>query len=281
MEKIVGGTYIGERSLYDLHDTILENVTFGDGESPLKECSNLVLEGCTFSYKYPLWYGAHFKLNNCKFELMSRSGIWYTDDIEIKNSLIICPKLFRKASNILLENVHFLDAQETLWGSKNIKLKNVEVDKGDYMFFECENIEIKNMKTNGNYAFDSSKNIKVEDSVINSKDSFWNTENVVVKHSTIIGEYIGWNSKNLTFIDCDIESDQGFCYIEGLTLINCRFKNTPLCFERCSKVDAEINSHVESIKNPYDGKIVVDSVGEIILDENIVDKTKIEIVVKH
>lgn len=281
MKRIVGGYYTGERALYDLHDAYLENVSFGDGESPLKECSNLELEGCTFSYKYPLWYGAHFKLNNCKFELMSRSGIWYTDDIEIKNSEIICPKLFRRAANIVLENVRFEDAQETFWNSKYIKLKNVIVEKGDYMFLNCENIEIDNLKTNGNYAFDGSKNIKVTDSVINSKDSFWNTENVVVENTIINGEYIGWNSKNLTFINCDIESDQGFCYVDGLTLINCRFKNTPLCFERCSKINAEINSFVDSIKNPYDGRIVVDSVGEIILDEKVVDKTKTEIIIKH
>lgn len=281
MKKIVGGCYTGERALYDLHDAYLENVHFNDGESPLKECSNLKLEGCTFSYKYPLWYGKHFRLNNCKFEVLSRSGIWYTDDIEIKNAEIICPKLFRRATKISLENVNFEDAQETFWHCKNINLKNVDVKQGDYMFFGCENIEIENFKTNGNYAFDGAKHIRVKNSFINSRDSFWNTEDVVVENSTIIGEYLGWNSKNLTFINCYIESNQGLCYIDGLTLINCRFKKTDLCFERCSKINAEIHSFVDSIKNPYDGRIVVDSVGEVILDESVVDKSKTEIIIKR
>ena len=58
----------------------------------------------------------------------------------------------------------------------------------------------------------------------------------------IVGEYIGWNSKNFTLINCVVESHQGFCYINGLKLINCQLINTDLCFEYCSNI-----SRVESV----------------------------------
>ena len=37
------GLYTGERALYDIHDAEIIDSTFDDGESPLKECSDLVI----------------------------------------------------------------------------------------------------------------------------------------------------------------------------------------------------------------------------------------------
>lgn len=45
---------------------------------------------------------------------MSRSGIWYTKNISIKNSALQAPKLFRRTSHIILDNVHFANAEETM-----------------------------------------------------------------------------------------------------------------------------------------------------------------------
>ena len=70
-----------------------------------------------------------------------------------------------------------------------------------------------------------------------SKDAFWNCENVTVYDSIIIGEYLGWNSKNLCFVNCTIESNQGFCYIDGLKLENCTLLNTNLAFEYRPKIN--------------------------------------------
>ena len=45
-----------------------------------------------------------------------------------------------------------------------------------------------------------------------------------------------------------------------------------LAFEY-SDVDASIIGHVDSIKNPKSGKIVLDSVGEIIKEDSIMEDT--------
>ena len=76
----------------------------------------------------------------------------------------------------------------------------------------------------------------------------------------------------MTFIDCTIESNQGMCYMDNVVMRNCRLVNTDLCFEYCT-VDAEITSHVDSVKNPISGRIVAESIGEIIHESDRVDVT--------
>lgn len=96
MQEIKDDYYDGERPLYGIHDTKLINTTFGKGESPLKETANLALDGVLFTWKYPLWYSDQITVTDTIFEEMSRSGIWYTNDIEITNSTIQAPKEFRR-----------------------------------------------------------------------------------------------------------------------------------------------------------------------------------------
>jgi hypothetical protein len=142
----------------------------------------------------------------------------------------------------------------------------------------CENIVAHNLTIDGNYAFDGVKNVEIYDSVLNSKDAFWNCENVVVYNSVIDGEYLGWNSKNVRLVNCKIRSNQGMCYMDELVLENCVLDKTDLAFEY-STVDATINGSVDSIKNPNGGVIKVDSVKELILEEEYIDPSKIKVVV--
>lgn len=100
---------------------------------------------------------------------------------------------------------------------------------------------------------------------------------MTVYDSTINGEYLGWNTKNLTLINCTIESDQGLCYVDHLVMKNCRLLETDLAFEYCSDIDAEITSSIVSVKNPINGKISAESIGEIIFDDDDIDASKTEI----
>lgn len=271
-------TYTGERALFALRGAGINHCVFEDGESPLKESRNLKINKSEFRWKYPLWYCQDVVVENTKLLYTARSGVWYTKNLVMRNCLIEAPKTFRYAENVVLEACEIPNAQETFWNSKDVKLSNVNI-KGDYLGFHSESFEIDNLNLDGNYCFDSAKNIVIRNSVLKSKDSFWNSENVTVINCTIIGEYLAWNSKNLTFINCTIESHQGLCYIDGLKLINCKLVNTDLCFEYCSNIDADIVSSIDSVKNPYSGKIKADSINELIMEEQFVDPTKTEIIV--
>ncbi|MFC6323746.1 DUF3737 family protein [Companilactobacillus baiquanensis] len=278
MKKLTKEDYFeGERPLFKDHDDEIDDTTFGKGESPLKETHDLNLSDVVFKWKYPLWYSKNIKVDDSIFETMSRSGIWYTDNIEITNSALQAPKLFRRASQIKLENVHFSDAEETMWSCKDINLKNVQIN-GNYFGMNSENIYAENINVVGNYVFDGAKNIEVHNSTFVSKDAFWNCENVTIYDSKISGEYLAWNTKNLTLVNCTIESEQGLCYLDNLKMVNCKVLRTDLAFEYCSNIDAEITTNVMSIKNPISGTIKVESVDDIIFDDPEIDSNKTKIV---
>lgn len=268
----------GERAMYNTHNCEIIDTTFADGESPLKESSDLKLVGCIFKWKYPLWYCKNVNVENTTWLETARSGIWYTENITVKNSFIEAPKQFRRSKDIYIENTMIPNAEEFLWNCENITLKNVQA-RGNYFAMNSKNIKVSDFTLSGNYAFDGASNIEIHNAKLNSKDSFWNCENVVVYDSIIIGEYLGWNSKNLTFINCTIDSNQGMCYMDGIKMVNCKLLNTDLAFELCSNIDADIKSNVISIKNPISGSIKALGVGDIILDKEMIDPSKTKIVV--
>lgn len=276
MKNINGGEFTGERALFNSSDLRIENAHFHSGESPLKESKNIELDLCEFSWKYPLWYCKGVKVDSTTFHQTARSGIWYTRGIGMTDCILDAPKLFRRSSDIVLNRVVFNNALETMWFCDQVDLSDVRII-GDYFCFASSNVVADGLDVDGNYIFDGGKNITVRNSRLNSKDAFWNCENVLVENCTVIGEYLGWNSKNVTFVNCTIESNQGLCYMDNVTLRNCTLNNTDLCFEYCS-VDAEVCSHIDSVKNPISGRIVADSIGEIIHEADKVDVSRTEII---
>ena len=269
-----------ERPLFAERELAVFDCVFeGPGESPLKESRQIELERCTFGWKYPLWYSKDVTVKNTTFLEGARSGVWYTDGISFIDCTLESPKTFRRSSNISLTRVSLPRAEETMWSCRDITLSEVNI-VGDYFAMNCERVVADKIEINGNYAFDGAKDIEVKNSRLISKDAFWNCENVTVYDSVIVGEYLGWNSRNVKFVRCTIESNQGMCYMDGVELVDCTLVRTDLAFEY-SRVNAEINSSVDSVKNP-EGRIVADSIGEIIIDSNrrgdaeIIERCKIK-----
>ncbi|MCR5454784.1 MAG: DUF3737 family protein [Bacteroidales bacterium] len=269
MQIIENKEFEGERPLYRTSDLSLRNVTIHAGESALKETRNIVADHCVFEGKYPFWITDGFKVTNCKFEPGARAALWYSNDLEMSDTVIDAPKMFRDCNRLNLNNVKITDAQETFWHCNDITLHNVSADNAPYLFMHCENVKLYNCTQNGGYGFQYCKNVEVHNSKIYSKDSFWNSENVTVYDSEIIGEYLAWHSKNVRLVNCLIGETQPLCYCDNLVLENCRFRDdADLAFEY-SEVNASIIGNIKSVKNPRTGSIHADSIGEIIIDENI------------
>ncbi|NTV40310.1 MAG: DUF3737 family protein [Demequinaceae bacterium] len=271
MRIIDNQTLTGERALFHGSDLLVTGSTFTDGESPLKESRDVVIERSEFGWKYPLWYSERVSLTDSVLHESARSGIWYTHDIAVTGCTIHAPKTFRRSSRITLRDVQMPCAAETLWDCEGVMLTDVSVT-GDYFGMNSARITAKRLRIDGNYAFDGARDVEISDSVLNSKDAFWNAENVVVRNSTIVGEYLAWNATNVTFVDCTIESLQGLCYVKDLTLVNCRLLDTTLAFEY-STVDADVSTDIGSVINPAGGRIRAASIGELILDPLRVDPT--------
>ena len=177
--------------------------------------------------------------------------------------------MFREMHNLSLENVTINDADETFWACHGIRMKNVRLKDGTYPFMFSTDIVVDGLNTDSKYVFQYVKNVEVHNAHIATKDAFWETENVTVYDSYIDSEYLGWHSKNIKFVRCQIAGTQPFCYIDGLTLEDCTMNaDSDLAFEY-SSVDAHVNGHIVSVKNPRTGLIEADTIGEIIIDQNI------------
>ena len=276
MKEIANQSFEGERSLFHLQNAVVDHCEFLEGESPLKESSNLRVEECTFTWKYPFWYGRDIEVSDCHLLEMARAGMWYDRNISFSNCVLECPKGFRKCIGVSLEKCQFTNGDETLWWNENVIIKNTQI-KGNYLLMGSKQIKIDGLELHGNYPFDGCEDIEISNSTLYAKDAFWNCKNVVVKNSFIEGEYFGWNSENVTLIDCEIRSHQGFCYMKNVKLIRCKIIDTDLSFEYCDNIDAEVLTKIDSIKNPRSGKIVCAGYGELIQDDPAIDRSKIEI----
>lgn len=269
METIINKEFGGERPLFAAHDLRLEECIIHAGESALKEANNIEVIRCKFEGKYPFWHASHFRIEECLFTEGARAALWYSEDCKMLSSIIEAPKMFRELKGIYLKDVHFPNAQETLWHCNDIDISSVTTDKADYIFMHCNNIRIDKYKQAGNYSFQYCNNVEISNAIIHSKDAFWNSNNVTVRDSILNGEYLGWYSNNLHLINCKISGTQPLCYCNNLVLENCIFESDcDLAFEG-SHVNATILSNVTSVKNPTSGSIKANKIGEIILDENI------------
>ncbi len=268
----------GERALFGARNLTITDTVFTDGESPLKQSQDIELDGCSFCWKYPLWYSTYVKAHGCTWFEMARSGVWYTEDILVEDSVIQAPKNFRRCTGVTLRDVTLTNAAETLWTCRDVKLERVSV-KGDYFGMNCEDVEVDGLVLDGNYCFDGARRVHIKNSRLLSKDAFWNTEDVLIEDSFIAGEYLGWNSKNLRLVNCTVESLQGMCYAENIVMENCKLINTTLAFEY-SSVAASLTGRVESVFNPESGSIVADEIGDLIYDERRVDPAKTAIVTR-
>lgn len=171
---------------------------------------------------------------------------------------------------LYLENVKIHRGESALKETSDITAVSC-VFEGKYPFWCCENFIVRNCLFTGGAraALWYSKNVEIHDSILNTKDAFWETENVTVYDSEINGEYLGWYAKNLRLVRCRISGTQPLCYAENLIMEDCTMApDADLAFEY-SSVNADVKGHITSVKNPRTGHIKADSIGEIIIDENI------------
>lgn len=256
-----------ERALYNISSSSIINCKFEgkeDGESPLKECKDIKVIDSYFNLRYPFWHCFNAKITNTTFKENSRAPFWYCNNITFENVNSNCIKSIRESKNIIINNSEFI-SEEFCWKSNKIRIQNSSFN-GHYFMFNSNDLVMINSTLKGKYSFQYMKNIRIEDSDLDTKDAFWHSKDVVVINSVLKGEYIGWYSKNLTLINCKIIGTQPFCYCDNLKLINCEMIDADFAFEN-SKVNATLIGKLISIKNPIKGKILVDHVDEIIMDE--------------
>jgi hypothetical protein len=264
MQIIERKNFPSERALYAAENVTLKNCSFDgeeDGESALKECKNITLNGCYMNLRYPLWHDSGVVAEKVTMTDKCRAALWYSEHVAIKNSEMLGIKALRECRDVTVENTR-ISSPEFGWKSRGVTLSSCDIES-EYLFFLASDLTLNKVNFRGKYSFQYVENAVISDSVLDTKDAFWHCKNVTVKNCTVKGEYLAWYSENLTFINCKISGTQPLCYCSGLRLIDCEMEKTDLAFEY-SDVQARINGGILSVKNPRSGRIECDGIGELI-----------------
>lgn len=256
-----------ERALYGERGLTVRNCRFdgpADGESAFKECDEIAVQGCFFNLRYPFWHDRGLKLIDSEMTELCRAALWYTEDLEIRNSKLHGIKAVRECSNVTISDCDVV-SQEFGWSSRNLTMRN-STAVSEYFMNRSEHLHFENVRLKGKYSFQYLDGGLFENCNFDTKDAFWHSKYVTVRNSVIKGEYLAWYAESLTLDHCKIIGTQPFCYCKNLKLIDCEMIDTDLSFEK-STVHATVLTKVDSIKNPRSGRITVPEVGKIIMDD--------------
>lgn len=270
-QTIENQTFDEERALYFSRHCDIIGCTFAgpaDGESVLKESRDIRLKKCDFSLRYPLWHVKGFRMEESTMDELTRAAIWYADDGEITHCKMEGIKAVRECNRIALSHCDIL-SPEFGWKSSDISMRDCNITS-EYIFMDSSNVTLEGVSMKGKYSFQYMENLTITNCVLDTKDAFWHSKNITVRDSVVKGEYLAWFSEGLTLINCQIIGTQPLCYCKDLTLVNCTMEDTDLAFEY-SDVTADIKGHVISVKNPKSGVITLDSVGEVIHEDPVME----------
>ncbi|MCD7714256.1 MAG: DUF3737 family protein [Prevotella sp.] len=271
MQRIIRDkSFSGERPLFGERDLRLENVRILEGESGIKCCKNIEADRCEFIGKYPWWHVDGALITRCRFLSTSRSAVWYSRDVTIKDTVIDAPKLFREMENLRLERVTVNDADETFWNIRGIRATDITLHGGTYPFMHCSDVLLDGLTSDSLYVFQYCKNVEIRRAKIGTKDALWECDGVTIYDSELDGEYLGWHSRNIRLVRCRISGEQPLCYMDGITLEDCTFDAVcDRAFEDSRRIDARISGHITNIKNPVSGTITAEDIGSVTIDNHI------------
>ena len=256
-----------ERALYGSNGVLVENCRFDgplDGESALKESSNIVVRDSFFNLRYPFWHDSDLMVSGSRMTETCRAALWYSDNIRISDTELHGIKALRECRDVEIKNCDII-SPEFGWFNHDVKMEDSSAES-EYFMMRSERLDFSKVKLKGKYSFQYISNSVFTDCEFDTKDAFWHASNVVVKNSIVKGEYLAWYCDNVTFENCLISGTQPLCYCSNLRLIDCRMENTDLSFEK-SDVDAVVLTEIDSVKNPRSGRIKAPSIGELIMDD--------------
>lgn len=261
--------YDGQRPLFAAQGVRIEHSCFHPGHGALQQARHIEVCHCDFHSHRPFLHSKHIAVASSTFHGQSQEAFWYAHHLKLTRSQIDAAKLFRHVDGLMIESCRFSDAMETGWGCRDVHLRHVTVQNGDYLFMNTEAIHAENVHLQGDSLFDGARNIEIHNAVLLSHGALWNSENVTLYDSILDGDELGWYSKDLKLVNCRIRGRQPLCFATGLVLQGCQLdENCEDCFEN-SSLQADLLGTISSIRNPRSGMIAADQFGSIIQDEHI------------
>ena len=267
MTIIENKTMDAERALYGSDGVLVRGCAFdgpADGESALKESRDVQVENSFFNLRYPFWHDRGLRISGSELTDKCRAALWYSEGVEITDTKMHGIKALRECADVKMRGCDIV-SPEFGWSVRGCEMENCTAES-EYFMMRSRDLHFKGVKLNGKYSFQYIENSVFENCEFDTKDAFWHAKNVIVRDSVVRGEYLAWYCENVTFERCRIIGTQPLCYCKGLKLIDCEMINTDLAFEK-SEVEATVTTAIDSIKNPYAGRISAPAAGEIIIDD--------------
>ena len=127
-------TFDNERALYGSDGISVINCRFdgeADGESALKESRNIIVQGCYWNLRYPFWHDDSLKIYDTELTDKCRAALWYSQNIEIRNSRLHGIKALRECKNVSILDCS-IESTEFGWFNNGVEMTDAKV-KSEYL----------------------------------------------------------------------------------------------------------------------------------------------------
>ena len=196
-KKIVENqTFDEERALYGEKDLIVRSCRFdgpADGESALKECERVTVDGAFMNLRYPFWHDHGLALRDVEMTELCRAALWYSSDVTIEDSRLHGIKALRECTDVRMRDCDIV-SPEFGWSTRGIEMVDCTATS-EYFMMRSTRLRFRNVRFTGKYSFQYIEDAVFDNCDFDTKDAFWHAKNVVVRNSRVRGEYLGWYSE--------------------------------------------------------------------------------------
>ena len=130
MKTITGQKFDEERALYGSRGVHLKGCAFdgpADGESALKESSDIIVEGTLCNLRYPFWHDHGLQIADCEMTELCRAALWYSDGIRITGTRMHGIKALRECSDVTVKDCDIV-SPEFGWSVKKITMTDTKAE---------------------------------------------------------------------------------------------------------------------------------------------------------
>ena len=140
MRVVENQTMDSERALYGSCGIMVRNCKFdgpADGESALKESSDVVVEDSYFNLRYPFWHVHGLTIRNSEMTDKCRASMWYSDHIDISGSKLHGIKALRECSKVTITSSGII-SPEFGWSVHGLKMTDTTAESEYFLMRSSE-----------------------------------------------------------------------------------------------------------------------------------------------
>ena len=170
MNLIENKTMDEERALYGSSDITVRACRFdgpADGESALKECSNVTVEDSYFNLRYPFWHVHGLNITSCEMTDKCRAALWYSDNIKISDTKLHGIKALRECTDAEIVDSSII-SPEFGWSVHGLKMVNTSAES-EYFLMRSSDIVFENVSLKGKYSFQYVENVEINNCRFDTK----------------------------------------------------------------------------------------------------------------